>query len=141
MMPVPVDRLSGASRVTLLARRLGDVVAGVSVADVTVSGGCVIARVSGEMDFTTRPDFRERFAELVARGQRFIVLDLSGVTFCDSAGLNALLVGRLQTDKRGVGLVVAGVPQHLRRTLEMTGADQVLTAYDTVADALANCAR
>lgn len=115
--------------------------AGVSVTDVTISGGCVIARVSGDMDFTTRPDVQERFAELVTRGQRFIVLDLSGVTFCDSAGLNALLVGRSQADKREVGLVVAGVPQHLRRILEMTGADQVLMAYDTVAEAVASCAR
>ncbi|MEU9289153.1 STAS domain-containing protein [Streptomyces sp. NPDC048275] len=114
--------------------------AGVSVVDVTVSGTCVIARVSGEMDFTTRPDFQERFDELVARGERFIVLDLSGVTFCDSAGLNALLVGRLQADKREVEFVVACVPQHLRRILQMTGADQVLRSSETVAEAEAELA-
>jgi anti-anti-sigma regulatory factor len=69
------------------------------------------------------------------------VLDLSGVTFCDLAGLNALLVGRLQADKDDAELVVARVPQHLRRTLEMTVSDQALTAYDSVAEAVASCAR
>lgn len=118
---------------------MGEVVAGVFVTDVTVSGPCVIARVSGEMDFTTRPYFQERIAELTAGDQRCIVLDVSRVTFCDSAGLSALLMGRRQADKDKAGLVVACVPQHLQRILEMTGSDQVLPAYDSVAEAVASC--
>jgi anti-anti-sigma factor len=103
--------------------------------EVAVSDHCVVARVSGEMDYPTRPVLQERFVELIARGDRFIVLDLSGVTFCDSAGLNVLLVARLRADERGAELVLACVPPLLAQVLGMTGADQVLRVFATVADA------
>ncbi|MBT2423489.1 STAS domain-containing protein [Streptomyces sp. ISL-22] len=55
------------------------------------SGRCLVAKVSGEMDYVTDPVFRPQFKELLSRGDCFIVLDLSDVSFCDSAGLNVLL--------------------------------------------------
>ncbi|MET7541596.1 STAS domain-containing protein [Streptomyces sp. NPDC005507] len=70
--------------------------------------------------------FRPQVKELMARGDRFVVPDLSGVSFCDSAGLNVLLGGWRQTDASGAVLVLACRPEPLRRILEMTGADQVL---------------
>ncbi|MFG2794620.1 STAS domain-containing protein [Streptomyces sp. NPDC048419] len=109
-------------------------VVGQASIEVTGSGTCLVARVSGEMDYTTRPALQDRFTELVARAP-FIVLDLSGVTFCDSAGLTVLLVARLRATKHAVELVVACVPPHLRTLLQMTGADQVLRVFATVADA------
>lgn len=99
------------------------------------SGRCLVARASGEMDYVTAPEFRPQFKELIARGGRFIVLDLSGVLFCDSAGLNVLIGAWRQADASGAVLVLACVPGPLRRTLQVTGADQLLRVYDTVADA------
>lgn len=99
------------------------------------SGACLVARVSGEMDYTTDPVFRPRFKELIARGDRFIVLDLSGVSFCDSAGLNVLIGTWRQADAGGAVVVLACVPQPLRRILQMTGADQLLRVYDTATEA------
>lgn len=87
------------------------------------------------MDYLTDPWFRPRFKELIAGGGRFIVLDLSGVSFCDSAGLNVLLGTWRQADASGAVLVLACVPESLRGILEMTGADHVLRVFDTVADA------
>ncbi|MER6187066.1 STAS domain-containing protein [Streptomyces sp. NPDC001652] len=100
-----------------------------------VSGRCLVAQVSGEMDDQSTGWFRARFKELIARGGRFLVLDLAGVPFCDSAGLNALLEARRQADAIGAVLVLACVPEPVRRTLEMTGADHVLRVFDTVAAA------
>ncbi len=99
------------------------------------SGRCLIARVSGEMDYATDPVFRPQFKELLARGDRFIVLDLSRVSFCDSAGLSVLLGAWRQADERGAVLMLACVPAPLRRVLQMTGMDQVLRVYATVTDA------
>ncbi|WP_370270544.1 STAS domain-containing protein [Streptomyces sp. V4I8] len=98
-------------------------------------GRCLIARVSGEMDYVTKPWFHRQFKELIARGGRFIVLDLSGVSFCDSAGLNVLLGAWKQANASGAVLVLACVPEPLGRILEMTGANQLLRVYDTVAEA------
>ncbi|MBT2457280.1 STAS domain-containing protein [Streptomyces sp. ISL-86] len=103
--------------------------------ETTTSARCLVARVSGEMDYLTDPVFRARFKELIARGDRFIVLDLSRVSFCDSAGLNVLLGAWRRADAGGTVLVLACVPNPLQRILEMTGADHVLRVFDTVADA------
>jgi len=45
--------------------------------------------VSGELDATTAPTLRDRLARVDA--DRGVVLDLSGVTFCDSVGLASVL--------------------------------------------------
>ncbi|MFF6783704.1 anti-sigma factor antagonist [Streptomyces sp. NPDC012510] len=100
-----------------------------------VSGRCLVARVSGAMDYVTDPVFRAQFKELLSGGSRFIVLDLSGVSFCDSAGLNVLIGGWRQADASGAVLVLACVPESLRRILQMTGVDQLLRVYDTVTEA------
>ncbi|MET7458573.1 STAS domain-containing protein [Streptomyces sp. NPDC005574] len=70
-----------------------------------------------------------------------IVLNLSGVTFCDSGGLNALLLAQQQADQHGAEIAVACVPAQPRRVLQMTGADQILPVHDTVteAEALRHC--
>ncbi|MER7577685.1 STAS domain-containing protein [Streptomyces sp. NPDC126514] len=101
----------------------------------TVAGRCLVARVSGEMDYVNALVFHDRFKELIARGDRFIVLELSAVSFCDSAGLNVLLGTWRQADASGTAVVLACVPGPLRRVLQMTGMDQVLRIYDTVTDA------
>ncbi|WP_369275707.1 STAS domain-containing protein [Streptomyces sp. R11] len=100
-------------------------------------GHCLVARVSGEMDFVTEPVLRPQFKELIARAGRFIVLDLSGVSFCDSAGLSLLIGAWKQAEPSGVVLVLACVPEHLRRVLQMTGMDQILRVFNTVANARA----
>ncbi|GAA2646234.1 STAS domain-containing protein [Streptomyces spororaveus] len=103
--------------------------------ETTASGRCLIARVGGEMDYATAQVFRARFEELIERGDRCIVLDLSGVSFCDSSGLNVLFGARRQADASGAVVMLACVPGPLRRILHMTGADQALQVYDTVTDA------
>ncbi|MEU8849815.1 STAS domain-containing protein [Streptomyces sp. NPDC048564] len=107
-----------------------------SVSTIAV-GHCLIARVSGEMDYATEPVLTPQLKNLIARGGRFIVLDLSGVSFCDSAGLNVLIGGWKQADASGVVLLLACVPESLQRVLRMTGVDQVLRVYETVTDAQA----
>lgn len=98
-------------------------------------GRGVVARISGDMDYMTGPGLWGQIDEVLAGGTAFVVLDLSGVSFCDSAGLNVLLRASRRAALSDVGLVLACVPQSLLRILEMTGADQVLQVCDTVAEA------
>ncbi|MEU0946845.1 STAS domain-containing protein [Streptomyces canus] len=105
------------------------------------AGRCLVARISGDMDYVTEPVFDHQFQELIARGDRSIVLDMSGVSFCDSAGLNVLLGARRQAEARGATLALACVPEPVQRTLEMTGVTQLLRVYDTVTDAEAGFGR
>jgi anti-anti-sigma factor len=87
------------------------------------------------MDYLTDPMFRPRLKDLIARGERFIVLDVSGVSFCDSVGLNVLLGAWREAHASGAVLVLACVPEPLQLILRITGVNHVLRVFDTVADA------
>lgn len=101
----------------------------------SLSGDCLLARISGDMIYENQALLRGRFDDLLQHPARCIVLDLTQVTFCDSAGLNVLLDLRLQAEQENTVLFLACVPATLRRVLEITGIDQVLRVYDTVTDA------
>ncbi|MBT2410476.1 STAS domain-containing protein [Streptomyces sp. ISL-12] len=59
-----------------------------------------------------------------------VVLDASEITFADSALLNLLILTR-----RTVDLRVAAPARQVRRLLQLTGVDTLLTVRETVAEA------
>ncbi|MBC9719270.1 STAS domain-containing protein [Streptomyces sp. TRM66268-LWL] len=99
----------------------------------------LVVRVTGDMDYSTDRVLRVRLTDLIGHYSPLKpVLDLSGVSFCDSAGLSVLLAAHRQTEAKGTTLALACVPQSLRLVLEMTGTHQVLRIFETVADAEAS---
>ena len=85
-------------------------------------------RVDGELDMATAGRVEERVVTALTGDPRpdRVVLDLGGLTFCDSSGLDALLAARAEADRRGVDLRVAGPQGIVRRSLEITGLLEVL---------------
>jgi anti-sigma B factor antagonist len=83
--------------------------------------------LEGEMATDTDEEMVAAFAPLlVEAATRDLVLDLSGVAFCDSTGLNHLAaLHRAAGDDRRIRLV--GVRPMVRRVLEVTGMDVVFT--------------
>lgn len=102
----------------------------------THAGRCLVASFSGDMDYATGPVFRTELLNLLDSGDRCIVLDLAGVPFCDSAGLNALLAARRYAQEIGTILVLARVQVQLRQLLRITGVDEILHVYDEVEGAV-----
>ena len=79
-----------------------------------------VMRLCGELDADTASLLVTDAEQMVRRGQRHLVLDCAGVTFCDSFGLRAMLVlwDRVQPD----GSVTIDRPSAtLVRILEITG--------------------
>lgn len=85
-------------------------------------------RCAGELAVGSITGLRRAGEAVVsAPGVELLVVDVSGVTFVDSIGLNCLL-----TLNRTVSVVLAGpVPEQLRRLLRITGTDAVLPVVDT----------
>ncbi|MGW6917342.1 STAS domain-containing protein [Kitasatospora sp. NPDC054939] len=53
-------------------------------------------------------------------------IDLAAVTFCDSTGIDALLLARTEADRQGVTLYLAHPIQAVTRVLEITGIDRTI---------------
>lgn len=51
----------------------------------------VVVELRGELDMAAIPQFREQCDELLGAGFRHVVLDLRGLAFVDSTGLNLLI--------------------------------------------------
>ncbi|MFD9458623.1 STAS domain-containing protein [Streptomyces sp. NPDC059985] len=90
---------------------------------VDVLDEAVAVRVIGEMDLTTGPHLSRALAEALrhASPTRPLVVDCSRLTFCDSAGLNALLIARQTAQKAGIDIRLDSPNHQIQRLLDITG--------------------
>ncbi|MGW2254203.1 STAS domain-containing protein [Kitasatospora sp. NPDC001660] len=95
-----------------------------------------ILRLDGEVDHDQRTDLEDALRRAIKNGEPRLIIDLAGVSFCDSTGLNALLAARLDATANSVRLILVAPPPQLRRLLEITGADEVFTIRYNVQAAL-----
>jgi anti-sigma B factor antagonist len=79
-------------------------------------GEWAVLHVWGEMDLVTSPVLRQRVHDAVADGRRSLVVDLSGVIFCDSSGVGVLIATRR---------LIRSCRGRLRLILPADGADGV----------------
>jgi anti-sigma B factor antagonist len=96
--------------------------------------GIHLLRVTGELDLGTIGGLQAAVDELVISGAR-VLLDLEGLRFCDSTGLGAIIkLHRRLADLGGVLALCAPGPRVLD-VLSISGVDQVISVYSTVAAA------
>jgi anti-sigma B factor antagonist len=88
-----------------------------------VSGPPALPRLAarGEVDCTTAPAFQERAEQLLDAGAREVTLDLTEVTFLDSAGLCALALLHRRATAGSIGLRVLAATRAVIRPMEITG--------------------
>jgi anti-anti-sigma factor len=98
--------------------------------------GLIIARLEGDLDIATTPALRERLLGVLSPGVRLLVIDLSGVSFCDVAGLAVLIGTQRRARARGITVRLAAPRPQMARLLRITGLDCSFTICATLADAL-----
>ncbi|MEU6892485.1 STAS domain-containing protein [Streptomyces sp. NPDC046557] len=98
--------------------------------------GAVVCAITGDLDLDGLGAVRPLLEQAIRSGANRLVIDLTGLGFCDSSGLNLLLAARLDAEKAGLGVRLAAPTQQLLRLLEITGADTVFTVDTTVDAAL-----
>ncbi|MGW7064719.1 STAS domain-containing protein [Streptomyces sp. NPDC054904] len=81
-----------------------------------------VVRVTGEMDQDRGRQLRTELHAALDRSRGDVTVDLSGLVFCDSSGLNALLAARLHAVEKGRVLRLAGPSRQMLRLLDLTGA-------------------
>ena len=85
--------------------------------------GFTVARLEGDFDIASTPALRERLLSVLGHGVRLLIIDLSGVPFCDVSGL-AVLIGT-QRRARGLGITVrlASPRPQMAKLLRVTGLE------------------
>jgi len=96
--------------------------------------GIPIVRVCGEIDLYNVSEFRKALEAGIELGTPALVVDLSGISYIDSAGLSILLLAYKSLALRNAHLHVVADPGRpgVRRVLEITRVDSFIKVSDTV---------
>jgi anti-sigma B factor antagonist len=104
-----------------------------------VGGGPVRARVvrlPAEVEYSNAWQVRQELASALACGADIVIADLTSTVFCDTAGVQEMVVAHNAAAAGGVELRVV-VPARLMRQFTWTGLDQVMMVYPSVSAAQA----
>jgi anti-sigma B factor antagonist len=90
---------------------------------------------AGEIDLHTAPRLQTELNRLVRMGCLRVAVDLSGVEFCDSTGVNVLLAAFRRVRDKGGDFSLIRPQNAVRKVLRITGLDSVFPVHETVESA------
>jgi anti-sigma B factor antagonist len=96
--------------------------------DVSLTGPGAIVTAAGEIDSTSAPVLRDRLESLLAAEVGELTVDLTAVTFLDSAGLCVLAAAHRRAVRQDVTLRVLASSRAVIRPLQITGLWNLLKA-------------
>jgi anti-sigma B factor antagonist len=102
--------------------------------DPASNGSSLVTRLSGKLSLETVHDFIQTLRPEPAE---HLVLDMSGVSFMDSAGIGALVSLFVHRRNAGKSFAIAGLTQQGNAVLQVAGLTKLLPNFPTVDAALA----
>jgi anti-anti-sigma factor len=97
----------------------------------TQAADAVILMLSGELDLASAPTLERELREAEAANPRRVVIDLAGLAFMDSTGLQALLRARERANNNSSHqLLLRRAPHQVQRVFELTKTVDAFTFDD-----------
>jgi anti-sigma B factor antagonist len=97
-----------------------------------LDNGTPVVSVMGDVDVATAPALERTLLDVTSAGAREVIIDLTGCSFLDSRGLEALtaLRARLQRSDRSLALVLSN--PSLIRIFRITQVEEWFTIYPSL---------
>ena len=100
----------------------------------------VLVHVKGEIDSSSAGELRSQLESALQQAggheSRLLIVDLQGVTYFGSAGLNAVLDCHKQGLRAGISVRLVADNDLVVRPIEVTNLDSLLDLYPSLSDAL-----
>src|SRR6266446_2874721 len=93
--------------------------------------------LEGEIDLHVSPTVTASLNAMIEKKPKRLVVDLSHVTYIDSAGLAAFIEAMQKVEAYGGKFVLAGLQETVRSIFEISRLDQVFQIFPDVDAALA----
>ena len=98
---------------------------------------CDLVKMKGRIDSQTAQGLKDTFSAITDEGRFRIVFDMSEVGFISSIGIWVLLDTQKTCKRYNRGeLVITGVNEKIRYTLDLAGLIHFFTIYDDVLEAV-----
>lgn len=101
----------------------------------TISG-LPVAKVAGEIDVYTVPEFKAAVNKAIEVGAMDLIIDLTKVDYMDSSGFGILLGAAKRVRPKGGTINLVGCSEAIERMLKITRLDTIFGTYGQVADAV-----
>jgi anti-anti-sigma factor len=110
------------------------------VVDSEVRPEAVLVHVEGEIDSSTASELRTQLESALQQAEghesRLFIIDLQGVTYFGSAGLNAVLDCHKKGLRAGISVRLVADNELVVRPIEVTNLDSLLDLYPSLPDAV-----
>lgn len=93
-------------------------------------GAQYTAHISGQLKYSDNVAFRTLVEDMTASKATRCIFDVQGLTAIDSAGLGMLVIASDASKKHGWSLTLAGAQGQVRKVLELSRFDQLMTIAD-----------
>lgn len=97
-----------------------------------------VVTVRGPLDLSTKDTLEQALMVEVDADMRHVVVDLAGVSFCDSSGLSTLLRVHRRLAANSGWLRIAAATGQVQRVLQLTNLDRILLRFPDTGSALAH---
>ena len=97
--------------------------------------GIEIVSMPAELDLTTSEGVAAQGCAAIARLARLVLLDLTGLSFCDARGLSAFVRIANQADAAGCGFGLIAPRPPVAKILRISGLDSRMQVFATIDDA------
>ncbi len=95
----------------------------------TASGRGPVVFLTGEADLEAAAELTAVLLAQIENGADQVTVNLSGLTFADSASLRVLIVAHHAVRSRGGSLELDRPQPHVARVLSLLGIDQILSVH------------
>ena len=96
-----------------------------------------VLSLEGDIDLHVSPVVMESFTEMIKKRPKYMVIDLSRVTYIDSAGVAVLIVAMQEVEAYGGKFFLSGLQETLRLIFETSRLERVFDIFPDVDAALA----
>ncbi|MHB8620094.1 MAG: anti-sigma factor antagonist [Chloroflexota bacterium] len=107
---------------------------------VSTSSQITTIALEGDLDGSSAPQAQQQIVPLAQPGAR-IVMDMSKVPYMSSAGIRMLLATYRQVTGNGGKIVLAGLVEEVKDTMQVTGFLNFFTAVETAEEGQAALAQ
>ncbi|MEU8267992.1 STAS domain-containing protein [Sphaerisporangium sp. NPDC049002] len=93
--------------------------------------------LTGELDHGSAPHLQRALEDAYAERCRHLVIDVTGLAFCDSTGISVFLGARRAMTAREGTVSLAGLNPRIERIFRLTGLARAFPTYATAEQARA----
>lgn len=102
------------------------------------SGRTAVVSLPAEIDLTIADALREALLAVLNQGAVALVADMTATTFCDSAGITALVRAAKRAAATGAEMRLAVTAPQVLRVFTLVGIDRLIDIHPSVAAARAS---